>query len=84
MFGKVNLKAPPLVVKSRAGLFLWAVDALILCQLSYLDFGGIVSSDFKFKITLNEAAALFFTDNFEERKKLGVLINPQKQTQTAN
>ena len=54
-----------------------SVDALILCQLSYLDFGGIVSSDFKFKITLNEAAALFFTDNFEERKKLGVLINPK-------
>lgn len=73
-----------MVVKSRAGLFLWAVDALILCQLSYLYFGGIVSLDFKFKIILNEAAALFFTDNFEERKKLGVLINPQKQTQTAN
>lgn len=73
-----------MIEKSGVGLFLWAVDALILCQLSYLDFGGIVSSDFKFKITLNEAAALFFTDNFEERKKLSILINPQKQTQTAN
>ena len=35
------------------------IDALILCQISYLDFSGIVSERFKDYVTLNDAAALF-------------------------
>ncbi len=54
-----------------------AVDALILCQLSYLDFGGIVSPLFNSKILLSDAAEKFADDRFEERKELGVLINPR-------
>ena len=54
-----------------------SVDALILCQLSYLDFGGIAGADFKSRITLCEAADKFACDRFEERKNLGLLINPK-------
>lgn len=54
-----------------------AVDSLILCQLSYLDFGGIVSKEFNSKILLSDSAEKFASDRFEERKELGVLINPR-------
>ncbi|WP_149553922.1 Mbeg1-like protein [Treponema pectinovorum] len=54
-----------------------SVDALILCQLSYLNFTGIVEDNFSSKITLNEAAAIFVRDNFKDRKELGLLINPK-------
>lgn len=54
-----------------------AVDSLILCQLSYLDFGEIVSKEFNSRILLSDAAEKFADDRFEERKQLGVLINPR-------
>ena len=41
-----------------------AVDSLILCQLSYLDFGGIVSKEFNSKILLSDAAEKFAASLF--------------------
>lgn len=54
-----------------------SIDALILSQLSYLNFNGIVKSKFSSRITLSQAATIFEKDDFENRKKLGVLINPK-------
>ncbi len=54
------------------------VDALILCQLSYMNFSGIISDSFlkKDRITLREAAAFFAkADDYEERSNVGALIN---------
>lgn len=56
---------------------LCSVDSLILCQLSYLNFRGIVGSSFEEGISLNEAAALFAGAGFEKRRELGLLINPK-------
>jgi hypothetical protein len=53
-----------------------SVDALILCQLSYLNFNSIVQPDFKVRTALNTAAAVFAGDGFEQRRNLGLLINP--------
>lgn len=53
-----------------------AVDALIFCQLSYLNFGGIVASDFDSKKSLQQAALEFKSDDFEHRSDLGLMINP--------
>lgn len=54
-----------------------SVDSLILCQLSYLNFRGIIGSSFEEGVTLNEAAALFAGSGFEKRRELGLLINPK-------
>lgn len=54
------------------------IDALILCQISYLDFSGIVSERFKDCVTLNDAAALFRSaKDFSRRRKVGAMINSQ-------
>ena len=52
------------------------VDALILCQLSYLDFGGIVGSSFSSDVSIGEAAERFFTsEDSARRSDVGALIN---------
>ena len=54
------------------------IDALILCQISYLDFSGIVSERFKEYITLDDAASLFRSaKDFSKRRKVGAMINSQ-------
>lgn len=53
------------------------VDALIFCQLSYLHFDSLVSSDFDNFSTLFEVSEKFKdSSGFETRKNLGVMINP--------
>ena len=51
------------------------IDALILCQLSYIPFDGIVPSDFKSGITLREAARSYVKNGTAH--SLGVFINPR-------
>lgn len=54
------------------------IDALILCQLLYIDFDGIVSADFKEGITIKEASqkyALRYMNGGSE--EFGVFINPR-------
>ncbi|MCI1208214.1 MAG: DUF2974 domain-containing protein [Treponema sp.] len=52
------------------------VDAIILCQISYLDLDGIVSGDFKTKLTLADAAARFEkSEDFKRRSNTGAMIN---------
>jgi hypothetical protein len=50
------------------------VDALILSEISYLDFSGIVANDFSRTITLKEAANIFFSDAKRANKSLGLII----------
>ena len=53
-------------------------DALILCQLSYIDFDGIVSENFKSGITIKEAAQKYALRNpKKDPKDFGVFINPR-------
>ena len=53
------------------------VDALIFCQLSYLHFDSLVSSDFDNFSTLLEVSQKFKdSGDFETRKNLGLMINP--------
>ncbi len=47
------------------------IDALIFTQISYLDFEGIVSRDFKEKIKIKDACELYKT---MRDKKLGIII----------
>lgn len=52
------------------------VDALILCQLSYIPFDGIVGDSFKTSVTLCEVANQFFSlPDFEKRRNIGAMIN---------
>ncbi|MBP5157419.1 MAG: DUF2974 domain-containing protein [Treponema sp.] len=56
------------------------VDALILCQLSYMNMDGLVSSDFTQKqgsgLTLSTAAQAFAAaPDYAERSNMGALIN---------
>ena len=52
------------------------VDSLILCQLSYLNFDGLISSEFGRKISLADLWTVFKSDaNFEKRCDLGALIS---------
>ena len=54
------------------------IDSLILCQISYLDFGGIVSESFKKCVRLKDAAERFRSaKDFSRRRKVGVMINSQ-------
>lgn len=51
------------------------IDSMIFCQLSYLDFGGLVPEDGR--ISLENCSKLFFeSSDFEKRSNLGALINP--------
>jgi len=54
------------------------VDALILCQLSYLNFTKLAPSSFDSSIKLSELSKLFFaSSDFEKRSDLGMLIDPK-------
>lgn len=50
------------------------IDALILSEISYLDFSGLVSDDFEHPITLKRLADLFFTDTKRATKPLGLIL----------
>lgn len=53
-----------------------AVDALVLCQLSYLNFDRLVSSDFKRRVRITELWNLFKSSaDFGERSDLGAFIS---------
>lgn len=57
------------------------LDAAILSQLAYIDFSGIVSSEFDELISLRQASVLLATsENFESRVNLGPLINKEITT----
>ena len=52
------------------------IDGLILCQISYLDFGGILSADFKKTETIGSLWAKFHSaPDFERRCDTGALIS---------
>ncbi len=52
------------------------VDALILCQLSYLDFDGLLSADFSKKTSVKDLWAAFKSSpDFKRRCDLGALIS---------
>ena len=52
------------------------VDSLILCQLSYLNFDGLISSEFRQKISLENLWDAFKSSaDFEKRCDLGALIS---------
>lgn len=53
------------------------IDALILCQISYLNFDGLLGDgDFSQRITLSELAEKFkSSDDFQARCDTGMLIN---------
>lgn len=52
------------------------IDALVLCQISYLDFDGILQPDIKSAYTISSLWNAFKNDkDFEKRSDLGVLIN---------
>ena len=54
-----------------------SVDALILSQIAYNNIDGLVSPDFKQKITLEELAERFTaTKDYEKRCNMGAMINP--------
>ncbi|MGI5174642.1 DUF2974 domain-containing protein [Treponema sp. OMZ 840] len=54
------------------------IDALILCQLLYIDFDRIVPEDFKSGITIKEAAKKYALRHInDDSKDLGVFINPR-------
>ena len=54
-----------------------SVDALILSQIAYNNIDGLVSPDFKQKITLEELAERFTaTKDYENRCNMGAMINP--------
>ena len=53
-------------------------DALILCQLSYIDFDGIISENFKSGITIKEAAQKYARRYpKKDPEDFGVFINPR-------
>lgn len=54
------------------------VDALIFCQLSYLHFDSLVPPGFDDFISLKDTARKFKdSSDFENRKDLGMMINPK-------
>ena len=54
-----------------------SVDALILSQIVYNNIDGLISADFKQKITLKELSERFeVLDDYEERCNMGAMINP--------
>lgn len=64
--GDVDFKASPFN----------AVDNLVLCQISYLHFDGLLDSSFKSATPLSELFEKFIsTPDFEKRKEAGALIS---------
>lgn len=54
------------------------IDALLLAQLSYINFEGLISSELSSATTLETVGEGFVNlADFEERKKLGAMINIQ-------
>ncbi len=54
------------------------IDAIILCQLSYIDFTGFVSESFSKYNTIEEVAEKFKNaPDFEDKKNVGALLNPK-------
>ena len=54
------------------------IDALIFCQLSYLNFTDLAPSELNSSIKLSELAHLYFASkDFEKRSDLGMLIDPR-------
>ena len=54
------------------------IDALILCQLTYIDFSDIISSEVKTQKSLKQVAEEFSTHkNLTEKSDLGLIINPK-------
>ena len=52
------------------------VDALVFCQLSYLNFTNLAPESFDSSIKLSELAKIFFgSSDFESRSDLGMLID---------
>lgn len=52
------------------------IDALILCQIAYLNFDGLISSEVKKSVTLSDLWNTFKSDSdFKRRSDLGMLIN---------
>ena len=55
-----------------------AIDALVLAQLSYLNFDGLLSSDLKDAVTLEKLYSSFESDaDFKMRCDMGAVINPK-------
>ena len=50
------------------------IDALILSEISYLDFSRIVGEDLSSSVTLKEAADSFFADSERAGKRLGLIL----------
>ena len=54
------------------------IDALIFCQLSYINFANLASQSLDSSIKLSELSKLFFSSSdFEQRSDLGMLIDPK-------
>lgn len=52
------------------------IDALILCQISYLDTGGLLSTGFRKTVALSELASAFRSaEDFRSRSNTGAMIN---------
>lgn len=57
------------------------IDAVIFTQIAYIDFSGIVSSEFNETISLRQASILLATsEDFEQRVNFGPLINKEITT----
>jgi len=52
------------------------IDALVLCQMSYINFSGFVSSGFDYKVTYRDLYKRYEDDsNFQKQADLGLIIN---------
>lgn len=52
------------------------IDALVFCQLSYINFSGLAPETFSSSIKLSELSKLFFaSSDFESRSDMGMLID---------
>lgn len=52
------------------------IDALILCQIAYINFDGLISENFSEKIMMSQLAKKFReTPDYEKRTDMGALIN---------
>ena len=53
------------------------VDALLLCQIAYLNLSGIVPEDFNIGISLRDAALQYTSDSTRGTpEEFGLFINP--------
>ena len=52
------------------------IDALVLCQMSYINFSGFVNNSFDYKVTYRELYQRYQDDsNFQKQADLGLIIN---------